>query len=141
MQPKKPRSFQSRVSEKSRKKPLKTLPILTKTAKNRDFFFNLFLSKTYFVKSGFFFVLHSVHQDASFELSKTAFWRIFRFFFYHKWGPFWFRGVKINLSWFIVFLQSKLTMFCDQGVKNYTKAASGTKKSQNCIFVCIYWTF
>ena len=47
-------------------------------------------------------------------------------------------GVKMSLSWFVVVLISKLKMVCDQGVKYYTKTASGIqKKSQKCIYVYI----
>ena len=63
----------------------------------------------------------------TFVLSKTAFGQLFRFFIIRgdlsDLG-----GVKISLSRFIVVLQSKLKMFCDQGVKYYTKTASGTQK-------------
>ena len=43
-------------------------------------------------------------------------------------------GVKISLSWFIVVLQSKLKRFCDLGVKHFTKTATGTEKSEKCVF-------
>ena len=36
--------------------------------------------------------------------------------------------VKISLSLFVVILISKLKMFCDLGVKYYTKTESGTLK-------------
>ena len=74
-----------------------------------------------------FFVSHSVPQDASFELSKTSFGQFFIFFIIRG-DPSDLGGVKISLSRFIVVLQSKLKMFCDQGVKYYTKTASGTPK-------------
>ena len=79
-----------------------------------------------------FFALHSVHQDASFELSKTAFG-----FFNIRGDPSDLGGVQISLSRFIVVLQSKLKMFCDQGVKYYTKTASGTQKITKVHF-CLY---
>ena len=39
-----------------------------------------FFYKPYCVKSWGFFACCSVHQDASFEVSKTVFWQFFRFF-------------------------------------------------------------
>ena len=48
-------------------------------------------STTYIVKASFF-ALHSVHQDASYELSKTSFIH-FSYFFLYMGGPFWFKGV------------------------------------------------
>ena len=67
---------------------------------------------------------------------KNSFWTTFQIF-YHKGGPFWFRGVKTSLSPLIVVLQSKLKMFCHQGVKYYTKSASGTQKITKVHF-CLY---
>ena len=72
----------------------------------------------------------------TFVLSKTAFGQLFRFFIIRG-DPSDLGGVKISLSRFIVVLQSKLKMFCDQGVKYYTKTASGTQKITKVHF-CLY---
>ena len=80
--------------------------------------------------------MYSVHQDASFELSRTAFGQFFRFFIIRG-DPSDLGGAQTSLSWFIVVLQSKLKMFCDQGVKYYTKTASGTPKTRKMHF-CLY---
>ena len=77
-----------------------------------------------------------MHQDPSFKLSKTAFGQFFRFYIISG-DPSDLGGVKISLSRFIVVLQSKLKMFCDQGVKYYTKTASGTQKITKVHF-CLY---
>ena len=50
------------------------------------------------------------------------------------------RGAKISLSRLIVVLQSKLKMFCDQGVKYYTKTASGTHNITKVHF-CLYLVY
>ena len=63
------------------KKNLQISPCLTKTLKNGNFLrYYLIFAETILCKELGFFVLHSVHQDASFELSKTAFGQFFRFF-------------------------------------------------------------
>ena len=77
-----------------------------------------------------------MHQDASFEVSKTAFVQFFRFFIIRV-DPSDLGGVQISLSWFIVVIKSKLKMFCDQGVKYYTKTASATQKITKVHF-CLY---
>ena len=81
----------------------------------------LFLKKVFLIFSSTvpckelgIFVLHSVHHDVSFELSKTAFAQFLRFFMIRGSDPSDKGGFQISLSRFIVVLQSKLKMFCDQ---------------------------
>ena len=83
--------------------------------------FRVFLEflETILCKELRFFALHSVHQDASFELSKTAFGQFFGFFI-KRGEPPDLGGVQNSLSRFKVVLPSKFKMFCDQGVEYYT---------------------
>ena len=77
-------------------------------------------------------MLHSVHHEASFELLKTVFRQFFIFFIING-DPSDLGGVQISLSRLIVVLQSKLKIFCDQGVKYNTKKQVEHKKSQKCL--------
>ena len=56
--------------------------------------FFLFFSETILCKELRFFALHSVHQDASFELSKSTIRQFFRFFT-HRGDPYDLGGVKM----------------------------------------------
>ena len=72
---------QWKVSEKN-KKNLQKLLFLTKIAKSVFFYrFFLIFSETVLCRELGFFALHSVHQDASFKLSKSTFLTILPFFF------------------------------------------------------------
>ena len=75
--------------KKSRK--LSFLAVLVKNGYFMMFF--LIFSETVLCKGLGFFVLHSVRQDASFELSKTSF-GIFSPIFHYKWDSFDLGGVK-----------------------------------------------
>ena len=87
-----------------------------------------------------YFVLHSVPQYPFFELSKTVLGN-FSVFFIMRGDSFDLGGVKMSLSRFIVVLQSKLKIFCDHGVKYYTKTASGTTtKKITKVNFCLYLT-
>ena len=82
------------VSEKI-KKNLQKLPFSAKIAKKTNFSrFFLIFSKTILCKDLRFFALHSVHQDASFELSKLTIGQFFRFFT-HRGDPYDLGGVKM----------------------------------------------
>ena len=71
---------------------------------------------------------------------QNSFQTIFQIFHY-KGNPSDLGGIQISLSQSIEVLQSKLNMFCDQGVKYYTKQqVEHKKKSQKFIFVYIYCT-
>ena len=95
------------------KRTFKKLPFWAVLVKIGIFWgFSWFFQKPRFVWSWGFFVLHSVPQDASFELSKKGFRQFFRFFIIRG-DPFDLGGFKISLSRFIVVLQSNLKMFCD----------------------------
>ena len=103
---KNPSSLQSTISEKTRK-----------TGKNGNFlpfdhfwpFWPVFLD--FFIKGLCrelrFFALHSVHQNPSFELSKSTFFLIF----HPKGGPFRFRGGKILPSPEIIGLERNKKRF------------------------------
>ena len=85
-----PSSLQRTVSKKIKKNLQKWLfsVFLVKLDIFRGY--SNFFSKTILCKELWSFALHSVHQDAFFELSKTVFLQFF-WISYHK-GPFWLRG-------------------------------------------------
>ena len=67
---------------------------------------------------------------------QNSFQTIFQIFHY-KGNPSGLGGIKISLSQSIDVLQSKLNMFCDQGVKYYTKTTSWTQKNDKSSFLSI----
>ena len=62
-----------------------------------------------------FFVLHSAHQNPSFELSKSTFWQFFRFFTLIE-DPYEFGVVKSYTDWI-----KWLKKFPKKSEKNWTK--------------------
>ena len=83
-----------------------------------------------------FFALHSVPQDASFELSKKGFRQFFRFFIIRG-DPFDLGGLKISLSRFMVVLQSKLKFFVIRESSTTLKQQMEHKKNHKSAFLSI----
>ena len=76
--------------EKKSEKPKFFLMVFVKDCNFFLGFLKFFFKETILCKQLVFFALHSAHQDASCELSKTAFDNFH--FFHHKEAPFWFGG-------------------------------------------------